>query len=263
MNDTDDTATGAPTAPSIASPQPPAAPEPPASYQFPPPMHPEGNKFVVIAGALTLFLWFIADWDVVGWLAAGLTAWVFAFFRDPARVTPQGDDLIVSPADGLISQIMEVPAPREVSGRERGIGEGNFTRISIFMSVFDVHVNRAPVAGTIRDIVYVPGKFLNAELDKASEDNERQYFVVETGAGMRVAFTQIAGLVARRIVRLSQVGEAVSAGQRVGLIRFGSRVDVYLPAGHVPSVIVGQRAVAGETVLATRRGGERPRGVSQ
>jgi phosphatidylserine decarboxylase len=241
----------------------PAPAEPPASYAFPPPMHPEGNKFVVIAGALTLFLWFIADWDILGWLGAGLTAWVFAFFRDPARVTPQRGDLIVSPADGLVSQIMEVPAPREISGEDRGIGGGTFTRVSIFMSVFDVHVNRAPVAGTIREIVYVPGKFLNAELDKASEDNERQYFVIETAAGERIGFTQIAGLVARRIVRFAQVGEMVTAGQRVGLIRFGSRVDVFLPACYVPQVIVGQRAVAGETVLAVKGGGERPRGISQ
>jgi phosphatidylserine decarboxylase len=249
-----------------AAPPPPPAPtpgDPPANYKFPPPMHPDGNKFVVIAAALTLFLWFIADWDVLGWLSAGLTAWVFAFFRDPVRVTPQGDDLVVSPADGLVSQIMDVPAPREIADGERGIGAGTFTRISIFMSVFDVHVNRSPVAGTLRNVVYVPGKFLNAELDKASEDNERQYFVVEARSGARVGFTQIAGLVARRIVRFSNVGDDLKVGQRVGLIRFGSRVDVFLPAGYVPQVMVGQRATAGETVLARLGAGERPRGVSQ
>lgn len=241
----------------------PVAPEPPASYRFPPPMHPEGNKFVVIAAALTGFLWFIADWDTVGWLAAGLTVWTFAFFRDPVRVTPQGDGLIVSPADGLISQIMDVPAPREIADSDRGIGGGTFTRISIFMSVFDVHVNRSPIAGIVRAIVYVPGKFVNAELDKASEDNERQHFVVEAADGTRVGFTQIAGLVARRIMKFVNVGETVAAGQRVGLIRFGSRVDVFLPAGTAPAVIVGQRAVAGETVLARAGAGERPRGARQ
>lgn len=241
----------------------PTAP-PPASYKFPPPMHPEGNKFVVLAAALAFVFWFVADWDVLGWLTAGLTVWVFAFFRDPVRVTPDGDGLIVSPADGLVSQIMLVPAPREISGGDNGIGEGPFMRVSIFMSVFDVHVNRSPIAGTIRNVVYVPGKFFNAELDKASVDNERQYFVVEREDGVRVGFTQIAGLVARRIMKFVNVGDHVGAGQRVGLIRFGSRVDVFLPVGTVPMVAVGQRAVAGETVLA-RRGepGERVYGTSQ
>lgn len=245
----------------------PAAPVPAeaaATYKFPPSIHPDGNKFVVLAAILTGFFWFVIDWDILGWISAGLTIWTFAFFRDPARVTPEGAGLVVSPADGLVSQIMEVPAPREIAGSERGIGEGTFTRVSIFMSVFDVHVNRSPIAGTIRDIVYVPGKFLNAELDKASEDNERQYFVVEGADGRRIGFTQIAGLVARRIIKFVNPGESVSAGQRVGLIRFGSRVDVYLPAGTVPAVAVGQRAVAGETVIG-RPGafGERLRGIRQ
>lgn len=252
-----------PTAPAAPTPAPVPA-EPAATYKFPPSIHPDGNKFVVLAAVLTGFFWFIADWNILGWLSAGLTVWTFAFFRDPARVTPEGAGLVVSPADGLVSQIMEVPAPREISGSERGIGEGTFTRVSIFMSVFDVHVNRSPIAGTLRDIVYVPGKFLNAELDKASEHNERQYFVVEGADGRRIGFTQIAGLVARRIIKFVNTGESVGAGQRVGLIRFGSRVDVYLPAGTVPAVAVGQRAVAGETVIGRPGGpGERLRGVSQ
>jgi phosphatidylserine decarboxylase len=225
------------------------APSAPASYRVPS-MHPEGTKFVVAAGVLALFFWFVADFDVLGWLMAGLAIWIFTFFRDPDRVTPPGDAIIVSPADGLVCQIMDVAAPREIADSERGIGAGNFTRVSIFMSVFDVHINRAPVNGVIRKIVYVPGKFLNADLDKASDDNERQYFVVETAAGQRIGFTQIAGLVARRIVRFVNEGESVAAGQRVGLIRFGSRVDVLLPAGMAPAVLVGQRAIAGETVLA-------------
>lgn len=252
-----------PPAPAAAAPAPMPA-EPAATYKFPPSIHPDGNKFVVLAAVLTGFFWFIADWNILGWLSAALTFWTFAFFRDPQRVTPEGAGLVVSPADGLVSQIMEVPAPREIAGSERGIGEGTFTRVSVFMSVFDVHVNRSPIAGTLRDIVYVPGKFLNAELDKASEHNERQYFVVEGADGRRIGFTQIAGLVARRIIKFVNTGESVGAGQRVGLIRFGSRVDVYLPAGTVPAVAVGQRAVAGETVIGRPGGpGERLRGVRQ
>lgn len=254
----------------ITPPPPPDTP-PPAmqaeaavSYKFPPTLHPEGNKFVVLAAVLAGFFWFIVDWDVIGWLFAGLTFWTFAFFRDPARVTPQGEGLIVSPADGLVSQITEVAAPREIADSALGLGDGTFTRISIFMSVFDVHVNRSPIAGTIRNIVYVPGKFLNAELDKASEDNERQYFVVESPGGTRVGFTQIAGLLARRIVKFVNIGDSMRAGQRVGLIRFGSRVDVFLPAGTVPMVAAGQRAVAGETILARPGGpGDRLLGVRQ
>ncbi len=229
--------------------QPAATVDTAAEYKFPS-MHPEGTKFVAITAVAALFFWFVLGWSIFGWLFAGITVWIFTFFRDPVRTTPQHDELIVSPADGLISQISLVGAPREIADNPRGIGDGPFTRISIFMSVFDVHVNRAPISGTIRNIVYVPGKFLNAELDKASEHNERQYFVVENASGMRVGFTQIAGLVARRIVKFVKEGDNVGAGQRVGLIRFGSRVDVYLPAGMQPMVIAGQRAVAGETVLA-------------
>ena len=142
-----------------------------------------------------------------------------------------------------------MPPPPEIAGAD-GLGDTPMLRVSIFMSVFDVHINRTPVAGTLRKLVYIPGKFLNADLDKASEDNERQYFIVEDAAGVRVAFTQIAGLVARRIMRFVDEGVRLSVGERIGLIRFGSRVDVFLPAGYVPAVIVGQRAISGETVLA-------------
>ncbi|MFZ4689219.1 MAG: phosphatidylserine decarboxylase [Polymorphobacter sp.] len=233
-----------------------------ARYKLPP-MHPEGRKFVGIAGVAVVVTGFILGWTSVAWLLAGLTLWIAAFFRDPVRVSPDGPGLIISPADGLISLIVNVEPPRQLLG-EGGLNPGPCTRISVFMNVFDVHVNRSPIAGTCTRIVYVPGKFLNADLDKASEDNERQYFIVEDAAGTKVAFTQIAGLVARRIMRFIEPGVKLGVGERVGLIRFGSRVDVFLPAGYVPNVIVGQRAVAGETVLA--RIGESlslPRGTAQ
>jgi phosphatidylserine decarboxylase len=219
-----------------------------ARYKLPS-MHPEGRKFVGIAAAAVLVTGFIFHWEAVAWLLAGLTVWVVAFFRDPIRVTPSDPGLIVSPADGLVSLITSVEPPRQIAG-DGGLPPGPCTRISVFMNVFDVHVNRSPIAGTLTRVVYVPGKFLNADLDKASDDNERQYFIVEAGDGTRVAFTQIAGLVARRIMRFVEQGARLGVGERVGLIRFGSRVDVFLPAGYVPAVIVGQRAVAGETVLA-------------
>jgi phosphatidylserine decarboxylase len=218
-----------------------------ARYKLPS-MHPEGRKFVGIAAAAVLVTGFIFEWQSVAWLLAGLTVWVVAFFRDPIRVTPTDPGLIVSPADGLVSLITMVEPPRQIAG-DGGLNE-RCARISVFMNVFDVHVNRSPIAGTLTRVVYVPGKFLNADLDKASDDNERQYFIVEAADGTRVAFTQIAGLVARRIMRFVEEGTKLGVGERVGLIRFGSRVDVFLPAGYVPAVIVGQRAVAGETVLA-------------
>jgi phosphatidylserine decarboxylase len=232
-----------------------------ARYRVPS-MHPEGRKFVGLAGVAVLVTGFILEWDVVAWLLLGLTIWIAAFFRDPVRVTPLGDNHIVSPADGLVSLITSVEPPRQLAGDD-GLPPGPCTRISVFMSVFDVHVNRAPIGGTITRIVYVPGKFLNADLDKASDDNERQYFIVEDAAGMRVAFTQIAGLVARRIMRFVEPGARVTAGERIGLIRFGSRIDVFLPPGYGPAVIVGQRAIAGETVLARRGELTSPRGLAQ
>ncbi len=226
-----------------------------------PPIHPEGRKFGLAAAAIALAVLLLLDWEIVGWPLLMLSAGILAFFRDPARVVPQGDDLVVAPADGFVTLIQQVVPPIELQGNEpgpgsmpgsmgRGLGAGPVTRISIFMSVFDVHINRTPIGGTLRRMVYIPGAFVNAELDKASEDNERQHFLVERADGLLVGFTQIAGLVARRIVSFVKPGDVVATGQRVGLIRFGSRVDVYLPAGTEPSVVLGQTAIAGETVLA-------------
>jgi phosphatidylserine decarboxylase len=213
-----------------------------------PTVHPEGRKFGMIAGALTLVLALMA-WETLAWPMAGVTLWVLAFFRDPVRTVPQGDDLIVAPADGMVTLIQNVMPPKEMAGID-GLGEAPMTRVSIFMSVFDVHINRTPIAGTVKNVIYISGKFLNADLDKASEDNERQHILVERSDGLRIGFTQIAGLVARRIVPFVKPGDMVAAGQRIGLIRFGSRVDVYLPVGTAPKVALGQRIVAGETVLA-------------
>jgi phosphatidylserine decarboxylase len=212
-----------------------------------PSVHPEGRKFLVIAGAATFFAWLL-DWEFITFLLVGLSIWVAAFFRDPIRTTPTGGNFVVAPADGLITMIHKVPAPPELGGPD-GL-EGETTRVSIFMSVFDVHINRSPISGRVRRIAYVPGKFLNADLDKASEDNERQHFLVEGIDGVKIGFTQIAGLVARRILSFVREGDAIEAGQRVGLIRFGSRVDVYLPAGTGPRVLVGQRSIGGETIVA-------------
>jgi len=211
-----------------------------------PSVHPEGRKFVVGAAFATLLLYWL--WHPLGWIAAGLTLWVAAFFRDPIRATPRGDKFIVAPADGLITLITKVPPPPELRGAD-GLADDDYTRVSIFMSVFDVHINRSPISGRIRRMAYVPGKFVNADLDKASEDNERQHFLVEGADGLKIGFTQIAGLVARRILAFVKEGDVVEAGQRIGLIRFGSRVDVYLPAGVAPRVLLGQRSVAGETIL--------------
>jgi phosphatidylserine decarboxylase len=212
-----------------------------------PAVHPEGRKFLVVAGAITLLAW-LFGWDFITWIMLALTVWVAAFFRDPIRTTPLGANLVVAPADGLVTMIQRVPAPSELAGPD-GL-QGEFTRVSIFMSVFDVHINRSPVAGRIRRIAYIPGKFLNADLDKASEDNERQHFLVEGEGGVKIACTQIAGLVARRILSFVREGEAVEAGQRIGLIRFGSRVDVFLPAGTGPRILLGQRTIGGETIIA-------------
>jgi phosphatidylserine decarboxylase len=212
-----------------------------------PAVHPEGRKFLVIAGAAVLFAWLL-DWDFLTWVLLALTAWVAAFFRDPIRTTPRGDNFIIAPADGLVTMIQKVAVPPELAGRD-GL-EGQMTRVSIFMSVFDVHINRSPISGRVRRVAYIPGKFLNADLDKASEDNERQHFLVEGADGVKIAFTQIAGLVARRILSFVREGDTVEAGQRIGLIRFGSRVDVYLPAGTGPRILLGQRTIGGETIIA-------------
>lgn len=226
-----------------------------------PSVHPEGRKYVVIAAAATFLVYMLVN-HFLGWLMVGGTIWVASFFRDPIRTTPRGDKLIVAPADGLITMIAKVPAPPELRGAQ-GLAEGEYTRVSIFMSVFDVHINRAPVTGRVTRIAYVPGKFINADLDKASEDNERQHILIERADGVRIGLTQIAGLVARRILAFVREGDLVEAGQRIGLIRFGSRVDVYLPAGTAPRVLLGQRSIAGETLLA-ELGADTPlAGVSQ
>ncbi len=219
-----------------------------------PPIHPEGRKFGLIAVAVSLVFLLGLDWEIVGWPLLFLALGVFAFFRDPERVVPQDERLLVSPADGLVSQIVEVEPPAELviedgSGHE-GLTPGAVTRISIFMSIFDVHINRAPVAGTVRRVIYIPGSFADAGLDKASEENERQHMLIERMDGCQIGITQIAGLVARRIVPFVKPGDMVGVGQRIGLIRFGSRVDVYLPSGTDSKVLLGQRVVAGETVLA-------------
>lgn len=226
-----------------------------------PSVHPEGRKFALISAAIVA-LFAVSGWSFFAWIFAGLTLWILAFFRDPIRSVPQGDALVVAPADGMVTLIQTVMPPREIAGEE-GLADEPMVRVSIFMSVFDVHINRSPIAGTIRKIEYIAGKFLNADLDKASEDNERQHFLVERADGVRVGFTQIAGLVARRIVPLSKVGDVVTAGQRIGLIRFGSRVDVYLPKGTAPKVALGQRCVAGETILGVIGDGVSAVAISQ
>jgi phosphatidylserine decarboxylase len=224
-----------------------------------PDIHPEGRKYVLIAGAIAFVSLFV--WDVMTWPLVFLTLGVAAFFRDPVRVTPHGDGVIVSPADGLITMIERVELPPELRGPQ-ALGDVPVVRISVFMSVFDVHINRTPITGTIRHVIYISGKFMNADLDKASDENERQHILVEDRSGLRVGFTQIAGLVARRIVSFVKAGDMVVAGQRVGLIRFGSRVDVFVPEGFGCEAVLGQRAIAGETILA-RRGAANADGVAQ
>ena len=216
------------------------------------PIHPAGWPFIsLFAGITALITWFMPP---LGFLALLLTAWCVYFFRDPARITPDRKGLLISPADGIIQSIVQAPPPPELD-----MGREPRTRIAVFMNVFDVHVNRIPINGTITAAVYHPGKFLNASLDKASEQNERQSLRVRTEEGKDVAFVQIAGLVARRILCNCDVGDQVRAGDRFGLIRFGSRVDVYLPSGVNPAVIEGQVAIAGETILADLTSPELPR----
>lgn len=207
------------------------------------PVHADGHKFIAIGAAIALLFFFL--YPPVAWVAAAVTAWIIYFFRDPPRVTPLRPGLVVSAADGRISSIERVPPPAEL-----GFGPEPRTRISTFLSVFDVHINRAPIPGKIARSVYIPGAFVNAALDKASEENERRAIVIETSDGQQIGVVQIAGLVARRIVTFSETGDTVGVGQRFGLIRFGSRVDVYLPPEKTPLVSVGQRAIGGETVLA-------------
>ena len=215
------------------------------------PITPEGYPFIGAFALASLILFWL--WTPLGWIGTVLTVWCALFFRDPPRVTPVREGLVVAPADGKVSMVTPVAPPHEL-----GLGATPLPRISIFMSVFDCHINRSPVAGTVEKILYQPGKFFNADLDKASLDNERNSLVIAT-AGSRVAVVQIAGLVARRIVCFVREGQPVGAGERFGMIRFGSRLDVYLPDGVAPVVAVGQTAIAGETVLAELRAGDAAR----
>lgn len=214
-----------------------------------PPLHPAGWPFVWLFAGGTVVLAVI--WEPLGWAGAILTLWCAYFFRDPKRVTPARDGLAVSPADGVVQMITDAAPPAEIE-----MGESPRTRISIFMNVFNVHVNRIPIGGRIVKTAYRPGKFVNASLDKASEHNERQSFHMETADGRSFGVVQIAGLVARRIRCDLREGQEVRAGERFGIIRFGSRVDVYLHDGVVPLVAVGQTAIAGETVIADLRAQE-------
>lgn len=216
------------------------------------PIHPDGYKFLAAFALLWLLLQWIAS--PLGWIGVVLILWCAYFFRDPDRVTPIREGLVTSPADGRISAIETVVPPADLD-----MGSEPRVRISVFLSVFDVHIARAPVEGRIVRAVYIPGLFLNAELDKASEDNERQCLTLETASGIRVGCVLIAGLVARRIVTFVSEGNTVGAGERLGLIRFGSRADVYLPPGVAPQVAVGQRAIGGETVFADMKSSEGPR----
>jgi phosphatidylserine decarboxylase len=215
------------------------------------PIHKEGYPFIAIAAVSSLILGHL--WSPFGWVGLIITLWICYFFRDPPRTTPQRDGLVISPADGRISMIVQAAPPPEA-----GLPAEPMTRISVFMNVFDCHVNRSPVAGTVSKIAYTPGLFLNAELDKASDDNERNALVIDTAHG-QVVVVQIAGLIARRIVPFIKEGAALAAGERFGLIRFGSRVDVYLPTSVKPLVSEGQTAIAGETVLADIKLSEAPR----
>lgn len=207
------------------------------------PVHGDGHKFIAIA--LFLSVLFFMLWVPLGWILLGLALYIAYFFRDPERITPLRDGLVIAPADGRISAVEVVAPPMEL-----GLGQTPRVRISTFLSIFDVHINRAPVAGRIARSIYIPGAFINAASDKASEENERRSLVIATHAGDEIAVVQIAGLIARRIVTFSQEGDSIGVGQRFGLIRFGSRVDVYLPPGRTALVAVGQLAVAGETVFA-------------
>jgi phosphatidylserine decarboxylase len=205
------------------------------------PIHPLGYPFIGGFALASLILFWL--WTPLGWLGTLATAWCAYFFRDPPRVTPVRDGLVVAPADGRVSLVVNALPPPEL-----GLSERPLPRISIFMSVFDCHVNRSPISGRIERMVYRAGKFISADLDKASEDNERNAFII--GGRVRIGVVQIAGLVARRIVPFVKEGQEVAAGDRIGMIRFGSRVDVYLPEGGRPLVAEGQTAIAGETVLA-------------
>lgn len=217
------------------------------------PVHPAGWPFIAgFAGIAVLFFWLSTT---LGYIGLVLTLWCVYFFRNPERVTPVREGLIVSPADGIVSMIASVPLPSELGG-----SDAPYTRVSIFLNVFDVHVNRAPADGEILNVVYNPGKFLNACLDKASEENERASILMKLkNHPGQIAFVQIAGLIARRIICKAVKGQKIKAGERYGLIRFGSRVDVYLPAGVEPLVCLGQRMIGGESIIADTASNEKQR----
>ena len=208
------------------------------------PMHREGIRFVAIFAAITVGLFLLSN--VLGWIGVGLTVWCYYFFRDPERVPPTGEGVIVSPADGVVSLIEKAVPPAEL-----GMPDAPLVRISVFMSVFNCHVNRVPITGEITAVAYRPGKFFNASLDKASADNYRNSLCIRMENGQNLAVVQIAGLVARRIVCFVEPGNRLQTGERFGLIRFGSRLDVYLPDGVDPQVRIGQTMIAGETILAS------------
>jgi len=209
-----------------------------------PKIHAEGYKFLVIAGIITIVLYNFSDF--LGLIGFVITIWVYYFFRDPERVTIDNDNYLVSPADGEIIKVEEVDGPREL-----GLENKKFKKISIFMNVFDCHVNRTPCGGKIEEILYKPGKFLNASLDKASEDNERNYYKIKDPQNNDIVVVQIAGLIARRIVCESSKDQELKQGDKIGMIRFGSRADVYYE-NYEPLVKVGQKAISGETLLAKK-----------
>ena len=209
-----------------------------------PKLHNEGYKFLVIFGLATLVLYLINGF--LGLIGIVLTIWVYYFFRDPDRISINNEDYLVSPADGVVLQVMETNGPKELNLENK-----KFTKVSIFMNVFDCHVNRIPCSGEIEDILYVAGKFLNASLDKASEDNERNYYKIKNSFGEEIVVVQIAGLVARRIVTETSKGEKLNQGSRIGMIRFGSRAELYFE-NYKPLVKVDQKTIAGETLIAKR-----------
>ena len=209
-----------------------------------PKIHPEGYKFLVIVIVLTIFLYFFSSF--LGLLGLFLSVWVYYFFRDPERISINDDNYLVSPADGLVLQVYETLGPKEL-----GLENKKFTKVSIFMNVFDCHVNRTPCDGKVSEIVYKPGKFINASLDKASEDNERNYYKITDNQGKDVIVVQIAGLMARRIVCEISKDQNLKQGDRIGIIRFGSRADIYFE-NYIPLVKVNQKTIAGETLLAKR-----------
>lgn len=217
------------------------------------PIHREGHKFIGVFAVVT-FLLMLTGIDFLVMVGVVLTLWCAYFFRDPDRITPQKEGLIISPADGVVQSVKKSIPPAELD-----MGSEECIRVSVFMNVFDVHVNRVPVDGKIVRQAYTPGKYLNASLEKACEDNERHAILMETSSGNEIAFVQIAGLVARRILCWAEDGKEMDAGERFGLIRFGSRVDVYLPKGVNSLVAVGQTAIAGETVIANEKGREKQR----